>query len=174
MNQEKLLKMYLVRLMSIPEISKETQIPLSTVRFRLKKLGVLRSRSESIRLASEKGKLGSGQRGKKRVFTDDWKENISKAKIAHGELFAAGVSLKPSGYLEHTRGEHKNRRVHVVIMEKIIGRKLKSDECIHHIDGNKTNNDASNLQLMTFKEHSSLHAIENLTNRKRKQNGQFM
>lgn len=174
MDQEKLLHMYVDLLMSIPEISKESGAPLSTIRFRLKKLGVLRTRAESIQLASQKGKLGSGNRGKKRAFTQQWKENIAKAKLAHGEKFAAGISLKPSGYLEHTRGENKHRRVHVVIMEGLIGRKLFANECVHHIDGNKTNNDPSNLQLMTFKEHSSLHAKENLPKRKRKQNGKFM
>lgn len=166
--------MYLDQLMSIPEISLESGFSLSTIRLRLKKLGVLRTRVEGIRVAAQKGKLGTGLKGKKRKFSDEWKKNISKAKLAHAEKFAVGVSLKPSGYLEHTRGKNKYRSVHVVIMEEIIGRKLNSDECVHHIDGNKTNNDPSNLQLMTFKQHSAHHAKENLSKLKRKQNGQFM
>jgi hypothetical protein len=44
-------------------------------------------------------------------------------------------------------------------MEQYLGRKLKSNEVVHHIDGDKFNNDLSNLQLMTREEHSRLHQI---------------
>lgn len=46
---------------------------------------------------------------------------------------------------------------HRYIIEQHIGRKLKRNEVVHHIDGNKLNNDLSNLQLMTLEEHSRLH-----------------
>lgn len=42
-------------------------------------------------------------------------------------------------------------------MEQHLGRKLKKGEVVHHIDGNKTNNNINNLQLMTAKEHSKMH-----------------
>ncbi len=35
-----------------------------------------------------------------------------------------------------------------------------SDECIHHIDRDKTNNEFSNLRLMTKSDHAKLHQIE--------------
>ncbi len=38
---------------------------------------------------------------------------------------------------------------------------------------NKGNNDLKNLALLTRGEHASIHAKENVANRKRKQNGQF-
>lgn len=49
---------------------------------------------------------------------------------------------------------------HHYVMCESIGRALHPDECVHHIDRNKTNNDLSNLQLMTISEHAKLHAIE--------------
>lgn len=49
---------------------------------------------------------------------------------------------------------------HHHVMCNHIGRRLNSDECVHHIDRDKTNNDLSNLQLMTYAEHAKLHAIE--------------
>lgn len=46
---------------------------------------------------------------------------------------------------------------HRLVMEGLIGRFLTPDEVVHHIDGNKQNNDPSNLELMTKKQHSIFH-----------------
>ena len=55
--------------------------------------------------------------------------------------------------------KHRNRQSeHRYIVEQKIGRKLKSDEIVHHIDGNKRNNDPSNLTIMSRAEHAKLHA----------------
>ena len=58
--------MYVSEKMSIPEISEKTGYALSTIRFRLKKLGVLRTRKESLILAGSKGKLSAGKEKKER------------------------------------------------------------------------------------------------------------
>lgn len=50
--------------------------------------------------------------------------------------------------------------VHRYLMEKSLGRKLTKDEVVHHIDGNKFNNDISNLQVMSVSEHCKLHSKE--------------
>jgi len=43
------------------------------------------------------------------------------------------------------------------IMEKKIGRKLKSSEIVHHKDGNNENNHPSNLQLISsIKNHNKI------------------
>lgn len=46
---------------------------------------------------------------------------------------------------------------HRLIMEQVLGRPLEPDEHIHHIDGNVTNNDPANLQIVTNSEHGRLH-----------------
>jgi hypothetical protein len=46
---------------------------------------------------------------------------------------------------------------HDFVMEQHIGRKLNKNECVHHIDGDRSNNDIGNLMLMTIGEHSRLH-----------------
>lgn len=50
-----------------------------------------------------------------------------------------------------------NRKVHTVIAEKILGRKLKRNECVHHVDLNKSNNLNSNLVICDLAYHRFLH-----------------
>lgn len=51
-------------------------------------------------------------------------------------------------------------------MEKKIGRNLKEDEVVHHKNHIRDDNRIENLQLMTFKEHASLHMKERWANKK--------
>lgn len=46
---------------------------------------------------------------------------------------------------------------HRVIMERLIGRSLRRDEHVHHIDGNGLNNSPKNLKLMPSRQHRMLH-----------------
>jgi hypothetical protein len=173
LDEEKLLELYVNQGLGICGVSAAMSAPRSTVRARLLGLGVLRSREQGRRLASSAGRFGAHLRGKHRHFHEQWRLNISASARARADRNARGVSLKPSGYLEYTRGEHKGRAVHVVLMETHIGRRLEPNEVVHHIDHNRANNDLSNLQLMTRSEHSALHGKEFSTQRKRAPNGQF-
>lgn len=47
---------------------------------------------------------------------------------------------------------------HRWLMEQKVGRKLGSDEIVHHLNENKLDNDINNLQIMTRAEHARLHA----------------
>ncbi len=153
---------------SIPDINKKTGIALSTLRFRLKRAGILRSRADAVKLAGKQGKMSS-TKGSTRVFTQEWKDNISKAKKGKGK----GYSLKPSGYVEITMGENKSRSEHVVIMEQKIGRRIYANECVHHINGIRNDNRIDNLQLMTRSEHARLHALERVETIDRDKKGRF-
>lgn len=46
---------------------------------------------------------------------------------------------------------------HVVVAENILGRILQKDEVVHHVDGNKKNNNPKNLEVMNKRERASLH-----------------
>ncbi|WWO60482.1 HNH homing endonuclease [Stenotrophomonas phage SOVA965] len=49
---------------------------------------------------------------------------------------------------------------HIYVMAEHIGRPLVRGECVHHKDRDRSNNDISNLQLMTISEHTRLHMRE--------------
>ncbi len=161
--------------MSIPEISEKTSIPLSTLRFRFKKAGILRSRKDGIVNAVARGRL-KGRKGIKRVFTEEWKRNIAKARLIAGKKQSAGIEVS-KGYPRFTRGKYKGLFVHIYIMEMWLGRKLQNNECVHHIDGDKTNNNINNLALVTKSGHSRLHRHEDALGGKilkRNSKGQFL
>ena len=48
---------------------------------------------------------------------------------------------------------------HRIVAEKKLGRYLRSDEVVHHIDGNKTNNSPDNLIVLSNEDHATLHAL---------------
>lgn len=51
----------------------------------------------------------------------------------------------------------KQLRLHRYLMEQKIGRKLNFNEVVHHIDGNKLNNNIDNLKIISRGNHIKLH-----------------
>jgi hypothetical protein len=158
---------------STTDISKALSIPISTVRRILLEEGVLRTRSEGVRLAASQGKIGPESRGKSRIFTAEWKENIRKARLKHAEQHAKGIRTTSQGYQEFTRGPSKGRFVHDVLIEEMLGRRLLSRECVHHRNGDRSDNRIENLKLMSTSQHGRLHRLSEPF-RKRDEKGKFL
>lgn len=72
----------------------------------------------------------------------------------------------PNGYLlEHAPDHPKANkrgyvRQHILVAERLIGRYLALDECVHHLNGVRDDNRPTNLTVMTKLEHNRLHARE--------------
>lgn len=65
--------------------------------------------------------------------------------------------IKISKYYKTLQVNKKQVRLHRYLMGKKLGRRLNKGEVVHHKDGNKHNNDISNLELTTRKLHGCLH-----------------
>ncbi len=79
-----------------------------------------------------------------------------------------GRRINDGGYYEVAVKEHPHKnncgyvREHRLVMEQIIGRYLKPEETVHHIDGNRLNNAPENLMLFESKSaHRKHHADMN-------------
>lgn len=154
----KVIHLYTVDKLSIPQIAALVEVPISRVRQDLLRAGVaMRSRGDGVRLRRDV--LGVHLVGTKRPMRAATKKKLSIKALIRGEKTAKGVSKKPNGYIEHTRGVNKGRSVHVVKMEARLGRRLKADEIVHHIDGNRENNACDNLALMTRAGHTRHHRM---------------
>ncbi len=55
-------------------------------------------------------------------------------------------------------GKHKYE--HRILMEKFLGRGLTYNEIVHHIDGDKRNNELKNLELIDRRVHAGNHTRE--------------
>lgn len=158
--------------LSLTQIAALCGEPISRVRMQLLRDGVaMRGASESIKL-----RMPTRRRTPRGPMSAESKQRMSAARLRWADKNAVGTSVKPSGYVVYTRGPYKGKTVHTVVMEERIGRMLLSDEVVHHIDGNRQNNDPNNLALMTRSAHSRLHRREDViagNTRERTENGRF-
>jgi hypothetical protein len=78
-----------------------------------------------------------------------------------------GVKRTSDGYM---RRSYDDRYLHRIVMEEYLGRKLKTSEFVHHINGNPSDNRIENLQVISNSEHRKLHMKE----QKRGMKGKFV
>lgn len=106
------------------------------------------------------------------------KYNVTgKVKIDKSKPLAPKeIVINPQGYVVvrmsgHPRStKHKRVLQHVLVMEQKLGRPIERHEIIHHIDGNKSNNDPDNLMILNSSEHAKLHARERKERRDNERN----
>jgi len=144
---------------SIGEIHAKTLIPLSVIRNELVRNNIIRDRAQGIRVAASKGRM-SKPVNQGRKFSDEVKESMSKGRLKWSAKHAKHKRINSSGYVEFTTGDKVGKLEHTWVMEQRIGRSILKDECVHHIDEDKLNNDINNLALMTRSGHSKHHILQ--------------
>ena len=166
-----LLKEYVENKKSMKQIAKEYCLAVGTIYNYIKKYNIKSRKpmNEYARKnisASLKGKPSSNK-GKKR--TEEQKEKIRKAKLnkyTKPSTYGGHKKKRKDGYIKVYLPTHPNSTKdgyvmeHVLVMENKIGRYLKSNEVVHHINHIRDDNRLENLKLMTFKEHARFHMLE--------------
>ena len=74
------------------------------------------------------------------------------SKVGRKETTCNGYKMK--------RRNSIRKYVHRTVCEEKLGRVLRPDESVHHINGDKLDNRPENLQVMSASAHSRLHALE--------------
>jgi len=107
------------------------------------------------------GKLKRGKPSKKkgRTFINLQRENSINWKGGRYINKAGYVMiLIKSGSTDRKSGWENYRPEHIILSEAILGRRLKKTECVHHIDGNRQNNNPENLIVIkSHKHHRNAH-----------------
>jgi len=86
---------------------------------------------------------------------------VSENKTGKDAFRWKGGIYKPyDKYISIRQTDGTYKQEHRIVMENHLGRKIVSEEIVHHIDGNGKNNDIDNLQLMDRPEHGRIHTTE--------------
>src|SRR3990167_4002781 len=129
----------------------------------------IRWASDDYRIRMSKAHIGNPGywTGKKRNMSKEWKDKI-KASLPRGENhhnWNGGKSTQKAGYVliknPHHPYAHKSGYVfkHRLVMEKHIGRYLRPEEIVHHINNIHGDNRIKNLKLFSdIGEHAKHHA----------------
>ena len=117
-------------------------------------------RPKGYRLSQQsKDQIAASKRGTH--HTQETKNKIQATLLGKNnsanELNQGGKFIDRRGYVLQYTGNGVYVREHRLVIEKEIGRKLQSDEIIHHLDGKKDHNDRKNLLLCTIQEHMRVH-----------------
>jgi len=129
-------ELYVNKQMQTQEIASRCGISATSVRDRLAKLGLLRSKSEAIKLAFQQGKIRrpSGAEHYK------WKGGMEKRH----------------GYVYIYTGKGLRKRRSQIVWEETHGQTLPKGWVIHHINGIKDDDRPENLVAMPKRRHDRI------------------
>lgn len=127
------------------------------------------SRNRIHAIETKISKLAEGKRNKEEcIINEDWKqyEDTNYYVSINGDVWNKKTKclLKKtpnnSGYIRYSlRINNKNvsKQAHILVMETWGNQKIESGQVINHKDGNKTNNNINNLEIIS-KRDNAIHA----------------
>lgn len=112
-----------------------------------------------FKMVKIKCKCGCGRKvNKSKIYPYKWNKYINghnRAKTKDGLYLK--INKDKTKYYVFKRGKNRDKKRCKLFMEEKIGRKLKKDEHIHHIDGNSLNDSINNLKIISPGEHNNIH-----------------
>ena len=90
-------------------------------------------------------------------FTDEHRQKIGEAHSGDKNYnWHGGVKIQ-NGYVMVSNGDGGYKQDHRIVAEKALGRPLRKDEVVHHINGDKADNRNCNLLICDRGYHQWLH-----------------
>lgn len=140
--------------LSLSEVSAEIGVPFTTIHHWLKKMGVPAHRP------------GDWHRGRnwteaRRAHHPEKPARASNEPTGYDILMARALgnkAIRKSGYVLVSVGRKQRRYEHVLIGERVLGRRLAPGEVVHHINCIRHDNRPENLLVCTRDYHQQLHA----------------
>lgn len=165
--QDIAMELYETEMFTLKDIGEMLGYCASAIYYCLKKKGCKFIRTGRHPMSEDARKrIGMAHRGK--VISDAQRRAISERNSCnYNGLNGYGHTKEHNkGYILAYVPKHPNAHkdgyvmLHTVLMEQAIGRYLESDEVVHHINHNRTDNRLENLMLMKKKDHMSMHMKE--------------
>ena len=180
--EEKIIDLYIIEECGSITIAKKLKLSKPTILKTLKKYNISRrSISEAGKKLFEKGyqhpmlgkhhSINTKQKMQgKRPNMVPWNKGLTKKDNPNikGGRISKGPFIGKDGYM-YIWNEGKLKRYHRYLWEQIYG-KISKGYDLHHVDGDKLNNNLQNLELLSKSEHTKRHWQEKKTNLKRCRN----
>lgn len=167
-SRDELYDLYIEQQKPMHQVADELGIAIGTVYNYLKKYEIeTRDQKETFTMLGRKHSdrvcqiISMTHKGK--TLSDETKHKISESHKIGG---IGHKKTRSDGYIYIYFPDHPMSTAdgyimeHVLVMECLIGRHLKKEECVHHINKERNDNRKENLKLMTRSEHMSFHAKE--------------